>query len=82
MLILSSKLDQSVYLDFASMTDAELLALRRERVVVTVCEIRKGRDGSSVRIGYRAPNGIEIHRAKVWEARRRESAAAETKGKL
>ena len=73
MLVLSRQRDEHVIFDFASMSDEELLALRRVEVSLCVVDIR----GDKVRMGFTAPPQLKVHRKEVFEAIRRENRAAQ-----
>lgn len=74
MLVLSRQRDESIVLDFASMSDEDFEALRKGKPIeITVVDIR----GDKVRLGINAPRPIAVHRYEVWEAIRRENRAIE-----
>lgn len=66
-MVLSLKADESIVFDFSQMTNEELLALRGQRIIHTLNQIRVGPDGTSTRNGYLAPKCVRIVRANLFE---------------
>lgn len=65
-------------IDFSSMSDAELVALRDRPIEICVVDIR----GDKVRLGVETPKPAGVHRKEVWQAIRDENAGGkETVGK-
>ena len=65
MLVLTRCRNESVFLDFSGMTDAELLDLRKAGPVqLTVVDIR----GDRVRLGFDAPRSIKVNRNPASDA--------------
>ena len=65
MLVLTRRREQIIYLDFSSMTDAELLALRTTAppISVSVTELR----ADKVRLGFDAPPSVKVYRKEIYE---------------
>jgi sRNA-binding carbon storage regulator CsrA len=67
MLVLARRPDESIIVDFSSMSDADLLALRAGAPIhVTVVQVR----GDKVRLGFTAPGCVKIDREEIVEKRR------------
>ena len=73
MLVLSRQRDEEIYVDFANMSDAELLALRTaEPIKVQVVDIR----GDKVRLGIKAPDAVSVNRRELYEKVRKQNQEA------
>jgi carbon storage regulator CsrA len=76
MLVLTRRREQTIYLDFSSMTDAELLALRSNAPIsVSVVDVR----GDKIRLGFDAPPSVKIDRKEIYD---REQLAKQPVGRL
>ena len=59
MLVLNRRPLQAIFLDFSSMTDAELLSLRvMAPIKITLVEVR----GDRAKLGFDAPDPVKIQR--------------------
>lgn len=78
MLVLKRAVDERIVLDFTTATDEEIARLRAglDVIEVMVVEIKN----KTPRLGVTAPFHVKVDRAEVWEAKRREAAAAQKKG--
>ena len=67
MLTLTRQMNEAIECSFESMTDEELLALRHQKIEMTIMDIR----WIKVRLGITAPKVVQVHRKEVAEAIRR-----------
>jgi carbon storage regulator CsrA len=64
MLVLTRRREQTIYLDFSTMSDDELLALRTSAPIsISVVELRNDK----VRLGFEAPPCVRIDRKEIYE---------------
>lgn len=75
MLVLSRYIGELLVIDFSLMTDAELLALRRTPIDISLVDIR--RDADRARLGIEAPRAVQIHRKEIWDTIQRDGMKAE-----
>jgi carbon storage regulator len=74
-LVLTRGRDQDVVFDFSRLSDEQLIELRAAKtpIRIAVVDIR----GDRVRLGITAPPAVSVHRREVYDAIRRERAAAQ-----
>ena len=65
MLVLARSVNENILLDFTKCTLADLEALKKNPIVITVSEI----NGAKVRLGINAPRCVGIDREEVWRSR-------------
>jgi sRNA-binding carbon storage regulator CsrA len=66
MLVLTRRPGQAIFMDFSSMSDAELLSLRTAvPLKITLVEIR----GDKARLGFDAPAAVRIRRDDLSDSK-------------